>query len=562
MRERYLEVFDNIWVDSLNGDAFRTGKRTPDGKPDPSVFSTEQNPVGIQIGTSIALLVRRAKHKQAETVAFREFWGTEKRSDLLKALNESSRFAYEELRPAAQAGFPFMPHQIEAAYESWPKITELFEMMSPGINTSRDSFLVDISKEKLEERLKHYFDKELGHDEMARINPDVMTSTKRYDARHTREQLQKRGTGVGAILNYEYRPFDTLHLYWDPDTKLLDEKREDLFEAAASDNWFLISRQKRERDREGTPFYATPRLADRHLTRPGSACFPLKRAATRQGKLSDGGSNRPSYNLSETSEIYLSDALRFSGGSGPLVWRHALAIGYSPAYLRANEDGMRQDWPRIPMPATAEALVKSAELGERIAKLLDSEAQVESITTGNVRPDLRTMCNPVSLTGKPLIPKEDLIISAGWGHPGKEGVVMPGSGRVEERDYSNEEKELIQKGAQDLGLTLEEALDLIGESTFDVFMNEHAYWKNIPKIVWFYTIGGYQVIKKWLSYREGKILKRAISADEARHVRDVARRIAAICLMEPELDANYAGVKASTYRWETLQGRQSAGSAR
>ncbi|MDP9348436.1 MAG: N-6 DNA methylase, partial [Gemmatimonadota bacterium] len=38
MRERYLEAFDRIWIDSLNGDKYRTGKLTPGGEPDPSVF--------------------------------------------------------------------------------------------------------------------------------------------------------------------------------------------------------------------------------------------------------------------------------------------------------------------------------------------------------------------------------------------------------------------------------------------------------------------------------------------------------------------------------------------
>ena len=33
-----------------------------------------------------------------------------------------------------------------------------------------------------------------------------------------------------------------------------------------------------------------------------------------------------------------------------LIWYHALAIGYSPAYLAENADGIRQDWPRIPLP--------------------------------------------------------------------------------------------------------------------------------------------------------------------------------------------------------------------
>ena len=58
MRERYLEVFDSIRIDCLNGDQYKTGKLTPEGDSDPSAFSTEYNREGIQVGTAIALLVK------------------------------------------------------------------------------------------------------------------------------------------------------------------------------------------------------------------------------------------------------------------------------------------------------------------------------------------------------------------------------------------------------------------------------------------------------------------------------------------------------------------------
>ena len=66
MRERYLEAFDAIRIDCLNGDKYKTGKTTPDGKPDPSIFSTPEDPVGIQVGTAIATLVRKADHTSNE----------------------------------------------------------------------------------------------------------------------------------------------------------------------------------------------------------------------------------------------------------------------------------------------------------------------------------------------------------------------------------------------------------------------------------------------------------------------------------------------------------------
>ena len=81
------------------------------------------------------------------------------------------------------------------------------------------------------------------------------------------------------------------------------------------------------------------------------------------------------------------------------------------------------------------------------------------------------------------------------------------------------------------------------ETTCDIYLNNTAYWKNVPVGVWEYTIGGYQVIKKWLSYRERDLLGRSLTIDEAREVTNIARRIAAILLVEPELDANYQVVK-------------------
>ena len=82
MRERYLEVFDAIRIDCLNGDKYKTGKVTPDGRPDPSIFSTPGDPVGIQVGTAIATLVRKPEHTPTESVGFRHLWGQAKLTEL------------------------------------------------------------------------------------------------------------------------------------------------------------------------------------------------------------------------------------------------------------------------------------------------------------------------------------------------------------------------------------------------------------------------------------------------------------------------------------------------
>jgi len=145
----------------------------------------------------------------------------------------------------------------------------------------------------------------------------------------------------------------------------------------------------------------------------------------------------------------------------------------------------------------------------------------------------------------------DLALTVGWGHGGKDGVTMPGKGKVITRDYTPEELAAIREGAGALGLTLEQALEHLGETTCDIYLNEVAYWQNVPAKVWGYYIGGYQVIKKWLSYRERPLLGRPLTMEEVREVTSMARRLAAIVLMEPALNANYQDVKASCYSWAT-----------
>jgi hypothetical protein len=270
-----------------------------------------------------------------------------------------------------------------------------------------------------------------------------------------------------------------------------------------------------------------------------------------------GGMEHTDAPLTNLSEACVECMEKIGIHNGPMasrtVWLHALAVGYSSAYLLENGDGIRRDWPRIPLPSTKDALLKSAELGERIAELLNTEAEVTDVTTGTIRPELKVIGNVTAVEGGALDPARDLLIDAGWGHEGKEGVTMPGKGKLIERDYTAAERGAIAQGAVALGLTPEQAFAQLGERTCDVYLNARAFWKNIPAKVWDYYIGGYQVIKKWLSYREGKLLGRALTVEETRYVRDMARRLAALCLLQPRLDANYVAVKTNTYPWSGKQ---------
>ena len=126
---------------------------------------------------------------------------------------------------------------------------------------------------------------------------------------------------------------------------------------------------------------------------------------------------------------------------------------------------------------------------------------------------------------------------------------MPGKGKVVERQYAPDELDTIYRGAEALGVPAEQMLHLLGETTCDVYLNTVAYWRNIPVNVWAYTLGGYQVMKKWLSYREHGLLGRSLTNDEAREMMNIARRIAAIIQLGPQLDESYKAARESSFVW-------------
>ena len=225
-------------------------------------------------------------------------------------------------------------------------------------------------------------------------------------------------------------------------------------------------------------------------------------------------------NLSSAAQRYL----KHINASVEDLFHHVLAVLHDPAYREANAGALRMEWPRIPLPGwpdgdaseAAETLARSAARGRELATLLDPDTSVSGVTTGTLRPDIAAIAVPATVDGRNMA-GDDFALTAGWGHYGTGDAVMPGQGRVVERDYTADERAVL------VGAT--HASPLHGSSTFDVYLNGNAYWRNVPAAVWRYKLGGYQVLKKWLSYRERSVLGRALLPEEVWYFAEVARRI-------------------------------------
>ena len=519
MRERYLDAFDEIRIDCLNGDSYKTGKVAPDGSPDPSIFSTEGDPVGIQVGTAIATLVRRVDHQPGKCLGFRHLWGQAKPAELTATADAEPDTLYTRVEPILPLGLPFVETAVGPDWFGWPALPDLFPVSFPGVKTSRDGFLVDTDLDRLRARVGEYFDPALNHEEIARRYPRVMKSTARFDARAVRDTLLSRGEpDESGFIRFAYRPFDNRWLYWEEDTKLLDEKRAEYKPHVFEGNVWLEARERESKDD-----YSRGALVSVLADNFGNGLSSWYPAWLLEDELAPDGRDGRRANLTNRAERYLD---RLGLGVEDL-FHHVLATLHDSAYREANADALRMGWPRIPLPGwpdgdaegATQILSRSAAHGRRLAALLDSEQPWSRGTETAVRTEIAV---PSTVSGR-YMAGEDFAVTAHWGHFGKGDAVMPGRGRIVERPYRPEEH-----------AALAEHIPTLGETTIDVYLNGVAYWRNVPSAVWDYRLGGYQVLKKWLSYREHDVLDRSLRAEEVQHFSDTARRIGALLLATAE----------------------------
>ena len=534
MRQSLSRHFDRLWFDCLNGDSRETGKLTPDGNPDPSVFSTEWNREGIRLGTAIATLVRKTNDPKPH-VLFRHFWGTQKRKELFASLSTPDFDAlYQTTEPNKDNRYSFKPSDVSTAYHTWPAISELCQLPPFNGPVERRAFaLISMEPQALETRMKAYFDKSISNEYVASLHSALMMTGNRIVGPEARVKLLNESIyDKSRIVRYPFKPFDIRFCYLDNIRPLFSEPSPQLLNQRFPGNAFFITRDTADKDPEGPPFFFSPAACDYDCISGHARHFPLclkdststksPRTKDKTATLLDERTDQLSANLSPMVRSYLAglglpdpDA---DAATAELIWMHALAIGYSPAYLSENADGIRQDWPRIPLPQDKTALLASAALGRQVAALLDTEAPVDGVTTGTIRPELRDIAVFRRADGNAADPAAgDLDLTAGWGHAGKGGVTMPGRGKTAPH----------------------------GPHALDVYLNDSTCWRNVPQPVWDFTIGGYQVIKKWLSYREKPLLGRALTTDEVRYVTEMARRLAALLALQPALDANYRAASES-----------------
>ena len=249
---------------------------------------------------------------------------------------------------------------------AWPALPDLFPVSFPGVKTSRDGFLVDVDLDRIRARVADYFDASVSHEDIARRYPGAMKTTARFDARETRSALIVRGgPDEAGFVRFAYRPFDTRWLYWEKDTKLLDEKRADYRPHVFEGNLWLVLQNKARPDLS-SPLVIS-HIGDINQMNSSVYCVPVRRKD--DGIEIGGTGTQLCPNLSDAAQSYLERL----GADLKDLFHHVIAVLHDPSYREANADALRAEGPRIPLPGwpngeavgAAAVLAKSAARGAR-----------------------------------------------------------------------------------------------------------------------------------------------------------------------------------------------------
>lgn len=415
------------------------------------------------------------------------------------------------------------------AYLTWPLLPELFLTSFPGIRPDRDELVMDIDRERLVRRMEQYFTPEIAPEQTPALKSPTARTQPGVEAEVVLSQLQQKRLLNHQIIRLCYRPFDLRWRFEGLETKPPSKKQLEYLRQVKPGNLWLAA-AKKHRDNFDPPF-VTSRPASQHLLDSRTYLFPLRLHLETNGTFFANLANEYGIqpNLSKKARRYLADL--GAAERVELLFYHLLAVLYAPQYRAENGEALRQDWPRLPLPDKLKLLQKSAALGQKIAALLDTEKAVPGVTSGPIRPELKTVGVLSRVEADSLDPDSD------------DPVIPPGPHQTAARPFTADEQAAFEKGAAALGLSLDQLSQILGETTLDIYLDDTTTWANIPLNAWEYSIGGSQVVKKWLSCREESVLGRPLKPEETHEVTHIAHRILALLLLEPALDANYRAVK-------------------
>jgi predicted helicase len=493
MRQQLIKSFNEIYILDLHGNS-KKRERAPDGSIDENVFD-------IMPGVTIGIFIKSSNTESTPaTVHHADVWGLREnkyRYLLDKDLKETVWTLLEPQSPF----YLFVPRDIYllAEYDSAYKVTDIFPLNVLGFQTHRDHFAIDFNKDSLSERILDLRNASLTDNYL----------TERYNLKNNsdwrlsvvRKQLQEDANWETHLAYCLYRPFDWRWGYLG--TPVMDRPRQELIDNVAwkKNICLLSSRQQAVSGYKHCWISVEPAndCVISTTSREANQVFPLyiyhvaekskQNELFGETKLRSGNDDRiPNLNPDFVSAFASRLGLKFvSDGHGDLaatfgpedVFDYIYAVFHSPTYRQRYAQFLKIDFPRVPLTSNLGLFKKLCILGEELVALHLLES-----------PQLTQLLTRYPVAGDNIVEKGfPKFVVYEEGQPGY------------------------------------------------VYINKTQYFEGVPKEVWEFHVGGYQVCEKWLKDRRG----RQLSFDDLMHYQKVIVALAETRRLMEEIDKAIPG---------------------
>ncbi len=485
MRQSLINSFNEIYILDLHGNSLKKEK-TPDGSKDENVFDIRQ-------GVAIALFVKR-RGVDSKSVKHAEIWGI--RNDKYKWLSKHDlrTKGWAELKPVPPF-YLFVPRdeRLSKRYQSFPSIPAIFPVNSVGIVTARDHLTVHWTSEQVWTTVLNFSSLD---PELARQAYQLGDDARDWKVTLAQEDLKKGGPTKGNIVPILCRPFDIRFTYYTGNSRGFHcMPRGEIMQHMLQPNLAIILPRRVETAIPWSHVFLSSYLVE-HVAvslKTIDYCFPLylyeESGSGGSGRRSGFSRYQPTFMFEPaaaysvrhsniSSGLLISLANAYKRQPAPEeIFHYIYALLYSNAYREKYAEFLKTDFPRVPFTKDYKLFKKLAEKGEELVELHLLKS--------------KKLAKPI---------------------PKCEG---PGELRVVKVTYD--------------------------EKSGRVNINSDKYFVGVPRGVWEYHIGGYQVAEKWLKDRKGRVL----SSEEVAHYARVVTAIAETISVQHLLDDLFLEVEAT-----------------
>ncbi len=452
MRQSLMNTFNEIYIIDLHGNGLKK-EITPKGGKDENVFDIRQG-VSIFIGI-------KEKGKKGCKIFADDLFGLRKEKYSWLEKTKFSKTTYEAAKPLEP--YYFLKKDGTAnirEFLNWPKLEDIFPVFNTGIVTKRDGLAIASEKHDLLNKINTFRNRTLNDSEVAKIFSLPLKDKDKWDISKSREKIGKVANLSEFIKPISYRPFDIASIFYHD--FIVARKVQSVMSHMFNDNVGLVS--GKNWGSVGSKNYDLAFVSEDILDlnfyrRGGTVLFPLYLYKSNEPKRKSGhsmmlfepeveyGNKGRIPNISKAVVEKLENAYKKKFQSKELLPEHILhycyAILYCNVYREKYAEFLKIDFPRIPFTTDYKLFIQLAQLGQELTEL--------------------HLLKHKSLN-KPVAK-----------YKGK------GDDKIEKPKY-DEEKQFL-------------------------FINDKNYFDGVIPEAWGYTIGGYQVLDKYLKSHAEQLMK-------------------------------------------------------